>query len=506
MATEIRETERKYEFGPGAALPSLHDLPSVSRESGMAEQTLEAEYYDTADLRLVRSGVTLRRRRGGSDPGWHLKLPLNGDARREIQLPLGRAGRRVPAELAGLVRAYARGGALQPVALITTKRRGRVLLDHAGNSLAEVLEDDVSARTMGESTTLTHWREAEMELTGGDEGLLEAADKRFRRAGLRPAGHPAKLARALADQLPAPDRRQRLTSAASAGDVMLAYARLQAAALQALDPMIRRGEPGSVHDMRVATRRLRSILKSAGKNLDMPAASGLRAELKWLGGVLGEVRDNEVLARYLQARLAEIAADQLMGPVQARVSAYFAPRAASAREALREALDTGRYIALLNDLDQSLRGPLPAGKARQPAADVWPAAVKRTSRRVRRRARRAGRAPAGHARETAMHETRKAAKDARYTAEAASLAGRKKDRRVVRCMTKIQSTLGDHHDAVVARDTARDIGVRAHLAGENAFSFGLLYERCQRDALVLAEQARADWARAFGPKYARWLD
>jgi len=503
---EIRETERKYEFEPGVALPSLHDLPSVSRVSDLAEQTLEAEYYDTADLRLVRNGVTLRRRRGGSDPGWHLKLPLNGDARREIRLPLGRTGRGVPAELAGLVRAYARGEALQPVALVTTERHGRVLLDHAGDSLAELVEDEVSARTLGESTTSTHWREAEIELTGGDEGLLKAADKRLRRAGLRPAGHPAKLARALAGRLPAPDHEKRLTPASPAGDVLLAYARSQAASLQALDPMIRRGEPDSVHDMRVATRRLRSILKSARKNLDMPAASRLRAELKWLGGVLGEARDNEVLAPYLQARLAEIAVEQLMGPVQALASAYFAPRAASARVALREALDSDRYIALLNDLDQALRGPLPAGKARQPAADVWPTAVRRTSRRVRRLARRAGRAPAGHARETAMHETRKAAKDARYTAEAASLAGRKKDRRVVRRMQKIQSTLGDHHDAVVARDAARDIGVRAHLAGENAFSFGVLYQRCQRHALVLAERARADWARAFGPKYARWLD
>jgi CHAD domain-containing protein len=188
------------------------------------------------------------------------------------------------------------------------------------------------------------------------------------------------------------------------------------------------------------------------------------------------------------------------------VSAYFAPRAASARAVLLEALDSDRYVALLNGLDQALRGPLPGGKARQPAADVWPAAVKRASRRVRRRARRAGQAPAGHAREIAMHETRKAAKDARYTAEAASLACRKKNRRVVRRMKKIQSTLGHHHDAVVARDTARDIGVRAHLAGENAFSFGLLHERCQRDAFVRAEQARAGWARAFGPKYARWLD
>ncbi len=503
MATEIRETELKYELVPGAALPSLHDLPSVSRESDLAEQTLEAEYYDTADLRLVRSGVTLRRRRGGSDQGWHLKLPLSGDSRREIQLPLGRTGRRVPAELAGLVRAYTRGKALRPVALITTKRRGRALLDHAGDSLAELVADDVSARTMGESTTLTHWREAEIELTGGDEGLLKAADKRLRRSGLRPAGHPAKLARALADQLPAPDHGKHLTSAASAGDVLLAYMRSQAAALQALDPMIRRDEPDSVHDMRVATRRLRSILKSARKNLDMLAARPLRAELKWFGGVLGEVRDNEVLVPYLQDRLAEIAAELLMGPVQARVNAYFAPRAASAREALLEALDSDRYVALLNDLDQALSGPLPAAKARQPAADVLPAAVKRASRRVRRLARRAGRVPAGQARETAMHETRKAAKDARYTAEAASLTGRKKDRRVVRRMKQIQSTLGDHHDAVVARDTARDIGVRAHLAGENAFSFGLLYEGCQRDALVLAEQAKADWARAFGPKYAR---
>src|SRR6266566_1842563 len=161
---EIRETERKYEFEPGVALPSLHDLPSVSRVSDLAEQTLEAEYYDTADLRLVRSGVTLRRRRGGSDPGWHLKLPLNGDARREIRLPLGRTGRGVPAELAGLVRAYARGEALQPVALVTTERHGRVLLDHSGDSLAELVEDEVSARTLGESTTLTHWREAEIEL------------------------------------------------------------------------------------------------------------------------------------------------------------------------------------------------------------------------------------------------------------------------------------------------------------------------------------------------------
>ncbi len=268
--------------------------------------------------------------------------------------------------------------------------------------------------------------------------------------------------------------------------------------------MIRRDEPGSVHDMRVAIRRLRSILKSAEKDLGMPAASRLRAELKWLGSVLGEARDNEVLAPYLRARLAEVPAEQVMGPVQARISAYFAPRAASARAALMEALDSGRYLTLLNDLELALRGPLPGPKARQPAADVWPAAVRRASRRVRRRARRAARSPAGRPRETAMHETRKASKDARYIAEAASQAGRAKDRRVARRMKKLQSVLGDHHDAVVARDTARDIGVRAHRVGENAFSFGLLHERCQRNASLLEERAKAQWARRFGPAYGRW--
>ena len=398
MATEVRETEKKYELEPGAALPSLADLPHVAGESGPDEQTLEAEYYDTVDLRLVRAGVTLRRRRGGSDSGWHLKLPLDTDSRREIRVPLGRTGRRVPAELAVLVRGYARGQALRPVALLTTTRRLRVLLDGTGASLAEVATDDVSARTLGESTTLSHWREVEVELTGGRLDLLRAADKRLRRGGLQPAGHSAKLERALADRLPQPAVAGRLTSQSSAGDVVAAYWRAQSALLPALDPMIRRDEPDSVHDMRVATRRLRSTLKTFGEVLSLPDASGLRAELKWLGGVLGEARDNEVLASHLRATLSHLPAELVIGPVQNRVSAHFAPRAASARAALLEALDSDRYIMLLNELDQFL-GDLPAAaEAARPAGDVLPAAVRRAGRRVRQRARRAVRAPAGPAR------------------------------------------------------------------------------------------------------------
>src|SRR5713226_2850002 len=138
MATEITETERKYDAPPGAALPDLADLPGVAAESDPEEQTLKAEYYDTDDLRLIRSGITLRRRTGGSDAGWHLKLPLGDHSRREIMLPLGRARKHVPAELASLVLAHARGQELTPVARISTARRRQLLVDGAGASLAEV--------------------------------------------------------------------------------------------------------------------------------------------------------------------------------------------------------------------------------------------------------------------------------------------------------------------------------------------------------------------------------
>ena len=147
-------------------------------------------------MRLIRNGITLRRRRGGSDPGWHLKLPAGVSTRREIQLPLGR-GRQVPARLARLVRGYTRGEALRPVARISTRRQVVTLIDAAGTSLAEIAADDVSAQTLGEETVISQWAEVEVELTGGGPRLLKAADAQLRRDGLQPSPRTAKLERAL---------------------------------------------------------------------------------------------------------------------------------------------------------------------------------------------------------------------------------------------------------------------------------------------------------------------
>ena len=259
MSTQMTEVERKYEADAATVVPDLAGLPGVAAESGPEEIQLEAEYYDTEDLRLLQAGVTLRRRRGGSDEGWHLKLPAGPDARQELHRPLGR-GRAVPAEFARLVRVHARSAPLGPVARIGTVRRQRLLLDAAGDSLAEVADDTVSAQSMGAVTTLSQWREVEVELTGGSRKLLAAADQRLRQAGLRPPGYGAKLERALDGRLPAPLPRP--PADGCAGDVVLAYLGEQAAALKAQDPQVRRDEPDAVHQMRVASRRLRSALQT----------------------------------------------------------------------------------------------------------------------------------------------------------------------------------------------------------------------------------------------------
>ena len=294
--------------------------------------------------------------------------------------------------------------------------------------------------------------------------------------------------------------RQRFTRHSAAGEVVLGYLAAQAARLSALDLAVRRDKADAVHQMRVTTRRLRSTLQAFPAVLSAPATSALRDELKWLGGVLGAARDAEVLAGHLHASLAAMPTELVIGPAQARITRHFAPVEASARAAVLEALDSGRYRALVLELTRLLERPPLTPAAAEPAGKVLPQAVARASHRVGRRMRRAGQVPAGQPREVALHETRKAAKRARYAAEAAAPglghhAGGKAER-LARRMKQLQSVLGDHQDAVIVRATTREIGIEAHLAGENAFSFGLLHERADHQARGYQDEARGVYRRA----------
>ena len=153
-------------------------------------------FYDTADLRLIGAGITLRRRTGGGDAGWHLKLPAGADTRDEIRLPLdtpggeraatphARTGGAVPEELAASVRAHTRGAALAPVVRIQTSRRVLRLLDSASQTLAEVAADHVSAEPADGSAA--SWDEIEAELVTGGPALLTEIDTQLRQAGRGP--------------------------------------------------------------------------------------------------------------------------------------------------------------------------------------------------------------------------------------------------------------------------------------------------------------------------------
>ena len=304
--------------------------------------------------------------------------------------------------------------------------------------------------------------------------------------------------------------RRRFTRHSPAGEVVLAYLDAQAAKLSVLDLAVRRDKPDAVHQMRVTVRRLRSTLQSFTSILSKAETEHVRAELKWLGGVLGAARDNEVLADHLHAGLTAVPMELVLGPAQARVTAHFAPLDVSTRRAVLDALDSKRYRELRAELSRLLDSPPLTPGAAEPAGKALPPAVGRAYRRTRRRMRR-GRpcAPAGQERDVALHETRKAAKRARYAAEATRPALGKKSgkeaRRFARRMKQVQSALGAHQDAVIARTAAREIGVQSHLSGENAFSFGLLHERAHRQAIACENQAQHAWRRAQRSNSRGWL-
>jgi inorganic triphosphatase YgiF len=174
MATAMLETERKYEAAPGTSLPDLRGLPEVDSQSDFDEVVLEATYYDTATYDLTRAGITLRRRGGGDDAGWHLKVPHGRPGTRtEFRLPLESAGSTAhaetdpPAELVELLTARLRGRVLLPVATIDTRRRRSTLADAAGSPLAELALDSVTAEALGSHSSLTRWSEVELELAEG---------------------------------------------------------------------------------------------------------------------------------------------------------------------------------------------------------------------------------------------------------------------------------------------------------------------------------------------------
>ncbi|WP_093715926.1 CYTH and CHAD domain-containing protein [Actinacidiphila alni] len=515
MGRRVRETERKYEAagGPGGrpVPPDLEGLPGVAGEAaggpggrpvppdleglpGVAgtrrpdPDRLDAVYYDTAGLALAAHRTTLRRRTGGEDAGWHLKLPSGeADTRTEVRVPLGRSGT-PPKALRAEVTALLRGRPLAPVVRLRTTRRRTLLLDTAGRTLAEIAYDEVAAYDEPAGTDGPRWTETEVELVDGGVELLDAVEERLLAAGQRRSGSGSKLARALGDRLAVPQPPPAVP--VTAGQVATGYLRAQLTAILALDPLVRRDEEDAVHRMRVATRRARSALKSFRRELDRTATDPLGRDLKWLAGVLGTERDREVLAERIDGLLAEADPALLTPAVRDRLRALAAEHHGQTHAALVRVLSRSHYFSLLDRLEALLAEPpyLPAAGA--PAAGAAADVMGRDHRRLRRQLEAALARPAGRDRDVALHEARKTAKRARYAGEAAEpVLGERAAAHTGR-MKAMQQLLGEHQDSFMCRIALGRTCLEARAAGERTEAY---------TALIAAERARAAAVEAALP-------
>ncbi|APU13447.1 MULTISPECIES: CHAD domain-containing protein [Actinoalloteichus] len=326
---------------------------------------------------------------------------------------------------------------------------------------------------------------------------------------------------------PAASPTTRLGKKSPAGDVVLDYLRRQEAALLENEQAFHRGEPDAVHRMRVATRRMRSAFQSFGAVVDRAETRKLTDELKWLAGVLGQSRDAEVVTARLRTRLEDTAPELLLGEIDRQLTRRTARRQATADETVTAVLAGSRYRALTESARLLLERPPLTPAAEQWAAEVLPALVARSWRKLDRAARTAlatpvepsesaGAAAAGSsgapstvpvsngARAAALHEVRKLAKRTRYAAEVARPAARRKARRLGKALHRLQHTLGAHQDTVLSRAMLRDLGAQAQTQGRNGFTFGLWYGRDQEIARRIEEDFPGHWQHAARPRLRRW--
>ena len=449
---ETVERELKLEPGEGFVLPELGGESQPTR-------VFVSTYHDTPDLALARHGLTLRHRVEHGTGLWQLKLP-RGLARAELE----QAGppARPPIELVALLVAYLRGKELAPVARLRTRRQ----VVRAGG--AEIVDDFVSV--LDGQRVRRRFRELEVELVGGDEATLERLAEELRRAGAVAGDVRPKLYRALDLDVPADD------PAVSKGTAPLAALGLalgeQARRLLVHDPGVRLGsDPEDLHQLRVATRRLRAFLRAGRPMLDRAWSEPLRDEIGWLGRALGPARDLDVLVERLRADAADVGA-----PVDGLLAALEAEQA-SARVVVVGALSSDRYLTLLGRLDDVSEPPGDGDAI--PLRDIWRAEWKRTRKALSRLDDASG--------DSDLHAGRIRVKRVRYAAELAAHELGKRGRTFVDAAKELQDVLGAHQDATVAEER-----IRAWAAGGG--------DAAAASLLLAREDARKEASRGAWPE------
>lgn len=460
-AQQTLERELKLDVDESFTLPALGGRPLEPR-------TFTSTYYDTADRRLSSSNLTLRRRLENGKGAWQLKLPRD-EGRLELEAPGGPAG--PPAALAKVLAGVLRSARLEPVATLRTRREGVALGDGAAS--VEVVVDEVSVLD-GQRGTAS-FRELEIEATGAD-GDLAGVAKVLRKAGAHEGDGRPKLFRVLGLDAAVPAKN------AAASEHLRAMLDRQYRELLVRDAAVRAvDEEHDIHQFRVATRRLRAILRAAERVLEPEWARGLRDELGWLADALGMVRDLDVLLAYLRAEASTLdPADR--AALEGALELLDEERVA-VREALLATLDEDRYRALLDHVDDAVRAP------RFLHTDF---AVADFAAAEYRRLRRALKALRSDETDEALHRVRIHGKRARYAAELAEAEVGKPAGRFIAEAKRLQDVLGEHQDAAVAEERLRALARRARRAGA-AFAAGRVAERQLARRQAAAKALPAVW-------------
>lgn len=481
------EIESKLTVDAAATLPDPLQH-KVVRKAGLTAaepevvHELDATYFDTDQLDLLRSKVTLRRRTGGDDAGWHLKLPSDPtDAatpmvkgRTEVQLPLGSgngaAAVTVPRALAALVRGTARDGRLRPVARLQNTRRVVRLLDADGTPAVEIADDHVTATRPDGAAAPQRWREVEVELLGGTAEQLAATVKALIDGGARPADAPSKLARAL-PLPPAPSPPGKSKSAGTA--VLAALSRLRDR-LIACDRLLREDDQPSadaLYSARATVRRIRSVLSTFGGLFARDATQMLGESLREFARTMGVARDLHVVRIRLDQAMADEPAE-FSGGARSLIELELGRRLRAADAAVRQYVDSAGYFAMLRQLDQLIAEPELTARAGRSAATEVPLQLAKVWRELKSRADDSLSDPDNI---EAAHAVRRTAKTLRYATEA-SIAVLGDDAVVFAAgLEQVQEVLGEHQDAQVTAAVLVELAADPMTDGPAGFTLGRVH-------------------------------
>lgn len=481
-ASEQLEVELKFDVDAGHTAPDLRVLPGVIGATEPETFSLDATYFDTENLDLAGNRITLRRRTGGHDAGWHLKRPAAArGARRELQLGFDEAPAdgEVPTDLISPVVALTRTRRLIPVAAVSTTRTVTTLLGADGQPVAEFAEDLVTAQSLLPGGHFQEWAEWEFELLGNDPHprLLKTAEKTLRGAGGREPSSASKLARAIGSTptVVEPHLGERPTAL----ELVVTDIAIHRNSLITQDPLVRTDADDAVHQMRVACRRLRSVFSGFPTVLDAERTDHIGGELKLLARILGDARDSEVqLALDENLLKAENASQSLIAELAGTEIAIH-DRAIKAAHA---AIDSDRYFALLDAIDELIASPPPGPDADLDATIAVDRAIAKSRKKIRNEQSVLSSLTEG-SEEWAeqLHTIRKRAKRLRYSTDAAEPLDRKRYRKVATIAKRVQSALGDYNDSRINRARVAEIAGSGKLSGPDMFVLGRIDARQQAD-------------------------